>query len=88
MLSAKERKKQKSRVERILRIQGLDYDEWIDLKHKEVLVEQEDFLESLIDKALDSEIEARQKEGSNTDSTNDSYWLIKKIDGGGFKWKD
>lgn len=73
MLSAKERKKQKSRVERILRIQGLDYDEWIDLKHKEVLVEQEDFLESLIDKALDSEIEARQKEGSNTDSTNDSY---------------
>ena len=73
MLSAKERKKQKSRVERILRIQGLDYDEWIDLKHKEVLVEQEDFLESLIDKALDSEIEARQKEGSNTDSTNDPY---------------
>jgi hypothetical protein len=73
MLSAKERKKQKSRVERILRIQGLDYDEWIDIKHKEILVEQEDFLDSLIDKALDSEIEARQKEGSNTDSSNDSY---------------
>lgn len=73
MLSAKERKKQKSRVERILRIQGLDYDEWIDIKHKEILDEQQDFLDSLIDKALDSEIEARQKEGSNTDSSNDSY---------------
>ena len=72
MLSAKERKKQKSRVERILRIQGLDYDEWIDIKHKEILDEQQDFLDSLIDKALDSEIEARQKEGSNTDSSNAS----------------
>ena len=73
MVSAKERKKEKSRVERILRIQGMDYDEWIDAKHKEILDEQKDFLDSLIDKGLDSEVEARQKEANNANSSNDSY---------------
>lgn len=71
MLSVKERKKQKARVERILRIQGLEYDEWVDAKHKEILDEQQDFLDSLIDKALDTEIEARQKEANN--SNNNVY---------------
>lgn len=73
MVSAKERKKQKSRVEKILRIQGLDYDEWIDVKHKEILDEQQEFLDSLVDKGLDSEIEAQQKAENNTNSNNDSY---------------
>lgn len=71
MVSAKERKKQKSRVEKILMIQGLEYDEWIDAKHKEILDEKQDFLDTLTDKALDSEIEARKKDNSH--SNNDTY---------------
>ena len=66
--SAKERKEQKGRVELLLRIEGLDYDEWLDKMHQEVEDKNKSLTDSLVEKGLEQLL--REKNNQNTNHDN------------------
>lgn len=51
-MATKEQKQTKIFAEKLLRIQGLDYDEWLDQKHQEVINENQGFIMELVDSQL------------------------------------
>jgi hypothetical protein len=51
--ASKEQKLSKSFAEKLLRIQGIDYDDWLDQKHKEIINENQSLMMSLLDSKLD-----------------------------------
>ena len=65
MASAKERKEQKSRVELLLRIEGIDYDEWLDKMHQEVELKNKPLTDSLVEKGLEQLLRERNNQNSN-----------------------
>lgn len=72
MRTAKERKEDKLTVEQILRIEGIDYDEWLDGLHQEIL--NRSSTKDLMRKALQSYVEGSEKNNKgNTDSNENSY---------------
>ena len=44
MAISKEQKKRKAFAEKILRVKGVDYDEWLDERHKEIVNGNDDLL--------------------------------------------
>ena len=64
--ASKEQKQNKSFAEKLLRIKGVDYDEWLDQRHQEIINENQ----ALILEALDSKL--NNKPEILASSTNNS----------------
>lgn len=69
MKTAKDRKEDKLTVEQVLRIEGIDYDEWLDGLHEEIL--NRSSTKDLMRKALQNYVEGTKN--STTDSKENSY---------------
>ena len=69
MKTAKDRKEDKLTVEQVLRIEGIDYDEWLDGLHEEIL--NRSSTKDLMRKALQNYVEGTKN--STTDSKESSY---------------
>lgn len=65
-MASKEQKQTKSFAEKLLRIKGVDYEEWLDQRHQEIINENQ----SLILEALDSKL--NKKNESLISSSNNS----------------
>jgi hypothetical protein len=61
ILATKEEKQRKQFAEKLLRIKGVDYDKWLDEKHKTVIQENQDLVMMALESVLDN--------GSNQDSS-------------------
>lgn len=60
-MATKEQKQNKNFAEKLLQIQGIDYEEWLDQKHQEMIQDNQ----SLILEALDSKLK-KVEASSNT----------------------
>lgn len=69
MKTAKDRKEDKLTVEQVLRIEGIDYDEWLDGLHEEIL--NRSSTKDLMRKALQSYVEGTRN--GTTDSKENNY---------------
>jgi hypothetical protein len=69
MKTAKDRKEDKLTVEQVLRIEGIDYDEWLDGLHEEIL--NRSSTKDLMRKALQNYVEGTKN--STIDSKENSY---------------
>lgn len=66
-LSKREQKQRKEYVEKLLRIKGIDYDDWLDGQHEKVIGENLDLMISIASKVLGEEIKEEDvKEVKNT----------------------
>ena len=69
MKTAKDRKEDKLTVEQVLRIEGIDYDEWLDGLHEEIL--NRSSTKDLMRKALQNYVEGTKN--GTTDSKENNY---------------
>lgn len=69
MKTAKDRKEDKLTVEQVLRIEGIDYDEWLDGLHEEIL--NRSSTKDLMRKALQNYVEGTKN--NTTDSKENNY---------------
>ena len=68
-MATKEEKQRKQFAEKLLRIKGVDYDEWLDEKHRTVIQENQDLVMMALEVVLDT--------GSSQDSTTKNKNSIK-----------
>lgn len=69
MAASKEQKKRKAFAEKLLRVKGVDYDEWLDEKHQEIIEGSDDLLSD----ALDMLLETSSKKSTSQSSDSASY---------------
>ena len=74
MAISKEQKKRKAFAEKILRVKGVDYDEWLDTQHKKIIEGSEDILLDALELWLEtpSRNPSSQSTGSNTFQSSNS----------------
>lgn len=63
-MASKEQKSRKQFAEKLLRIKGINYDEWLDSKHQEVIQENQD----VVMQALEMALEVNDSSSNTTDS--------------------
>jgi len=69
MAASKEQKKRKAFAEKLLRVKGVDYDEWLDEKHQEIIEGSDDLLSD----ALDMLLETSSKKSTSQPPDSASY---------------
>lgn len=69
MAASKEQKKRKAFAEKLLRVKGVDYDEWLDEKHQEIIEGSDDLLSD----ALDMLLETSSKKSTSQPTDSASY---------------
>ncbi|WNS78839.1 hypothetical protein RRU94_02520 [Domibacillus sp. DTU_2020_1001157_1_SI_ALB_TIR_016] len=67
-MATKEQKNRKQFAEKLLRVKGLNYDEWLDSKHQEVIQDNQDVVMQALEMALGTNVDNSSNASDNTDS--------------------
>lgn len=72
MAASKEQKKRKAFAEKLLRVKGVDYDEWLDEKHQEIIEGSDDLLSDALDMLLETSSKKSTAQPTNSASYQSS----------------
>lgn len=71
-LATKEQKNRKQFAEKLLRVKGLNYDEWLDSKHQEVIQDNQDVVMQALEMALGTNIDNSSNDAVDEDNSSDN----------------
>jgi hypothetical protein len=70
-LATKEQKNRKQFAEKLLRVKGLNYDEWLDSKHQEVIQNNQDVVMQALEMALGKNVDHSSNSSVDEDKSSD-----------------
>jgi hypothetical protein len=71
-LATKEQKNRKQFAEKLLRVKGLNYDEWLDSKHQEVIQDNQDVVMQALEMALGTNVDNPSNDAVDEDNSSDN----------------
>lgn len=71
-MATKEQKNRKQFAEKLLRVKGLNYEEWLDSKHQEVIQDNQDVVMQALEMALGTSVDAPSDSSSSKDNSSDN----------------
>ncbi|OES43374.1 hypothetical protein [Domibacillus iocasae] len=71
-MATKEQKNRKQFAEKLLRVKGLNYDEWLDSKHQEVIQDNQDVVMQALEMALGTNVDNPSNTSVDEDNSSDN----------------
>lgn len=71
-MATKEQKNRKQFAEKLLRVKGLNYDEWLDSKHQEVIQDNQDVVMQALEMALGTNVDNPSNDAVDEDNSSDN----------------
>lgn len=71
-MATKEQKNRKQFAEKLLRVKGLNYDEWLDSKHQEVIQDNQDVVMQALEMALGTNVDNSSDASADEDNASDN----------------
>ncbi|MCP3763726.1 hypothetical protein NLX67_15230 [Domibacillus sp. A3M-37] len=71
-MATKEQKNRKQFAEKLLRVKGLNYDEWLDSKHQEVIQDNQDVVMQALEMALGTNVDNPSDASVDEDNSSDN----------------